>query len=370
MLGMEYDFYVYLCALSKVFSYRCAVGTKLLELFGDVRRIFESSRNELLEVFRGGEQYADEILDPRLLDWARSEVDWAAGNGIDLLAVTDSRYPYRLKECEDAPLMLYYKGTADLNSKRTLGVVGTRRASFYGRDACRRILESLSDLDKPPVIVSGLALGIDGTAHLASLDNNLETVAVIPTGMDEIYPVRHRELASRIAEKGAIVTDFPRLTAPVAAHFIRRNRVIAGMSDAVLLCESYVPGGGLITARLANSYDREVFAVPGRLADKSFEGCNKLIGQNVARIVENVGTVAATMGWTSGKRSKKDPSLFDCQPDEAGNRVLTILREKSPLSLEDLAQLSGMPVRELSATMLELEMSSLVTVEKGKYIIR
>lgn len=367
---MEYDFLVYICALNRIFSYRSAVGIKLVDEFEDVSEIFRLSRSQLNELFGVGSRITDSILNPATLEWAREEVDWALSSGIDLVPFTDSRYPGRLKECEDAPIMLYCRGTADLNPERSLAVVGTRRATFYGRDWCRRIVEMLSDCGIKPMIVSGLALGIDGVAHITAIDNKMPTVAVLPSGLDDIYPPKHRDLAERIAECGMLITDFCSRSHPARSHFVRRNRIIAGMADAVLLCESYMPGGGLITARLAASYSRDVFALPGRVTDYSFAGCNKMISDQIASIVTDERTVAHRMGWNDISIAPSEPLLF---PDTENSLKQTVLKEisvRQPMHIDELVSVTSVSFRNLSVVLLELETEGRISLECGKYVLR
>lgn len=353
---MEYDFLVYQTALSKIFSLKCAAGLRLMEMYPDISEIFTLDRKSLESIIGNTGRYVADILDHATLDWAASEVDWALSCGIKLLPIGDESYPRRLKECPDAPLMLYCSGEADLNAGRALAVVGTRRASYYGKETCRKILERIACNTVKPLIISGLALGIDGTAHIAALDFGLPTVAVLPCGLDSIYPYRHRELALRIMEKGALVTDFARATAPLSLTFVRRNRIIAGMADAVLLAESYVPGGGLITVSLARSYDREVFAVPGRMSDASFKGCNKMIAGNMACIVDGLDTIEIAMGWGASRAVRKERDLFSAEDTPLKRNIVKALSSRSPLSVNELSLLLGDSIGTLSTALLELEM--------------
>lgn len=368
---MEYDSLVYATALSGIFSGRCAAGIQLASLFDDISEIFSLNGKELAGILRPADSAFAKILDPSTLEWARSEVDWARASGVDLLYMDDERYPRRLRECADAPMMLYSRGPADLNAGKVLSVVGTRRSTYYGREYCRRLIFHLAETGADPLIVSGLALGIDGCAHQAALDAGLKTVAVLPCAADTIYPQRHRDLASRIVEKGAVVTDFPRGTPLMAHTFVRRNRIIAGMADAVLLAESYRPGGGMITASLANSYDRDVFAVPGRNTDESFAGCNHLITCNSAVLVSSPDTIPEHMGWQTSSTLFGDQGaggLRNRVENEAGRKIVEALRQRSPLSSEELLCCSGLDFKEFSVALLELEMNGTVrAVPGGRY---
>ena len=362
---MEYDFLVYQTALSKVFSLKCGAGLRLLEMYPDISEIFKLDRAQLEAVLGKADYYINAILNPSTLRWAASEVDWAKEHGISLLPFGDERYPHRLRECPDAPLMLYCSGTAALNAERVLAVVGTRRATYYGRETCRKIVERVAENPVKPLIVSGLALGIDGTAHMAALDSGLPTVAVLPCGIDEIYPQRHRELALRIMDRGALVTDFARGTAPVALTFVRRNRIIAGMADAVLLAESFVPGGGLITVSLARSYDREVFAVPGRITDPSFKGCNQMIAKNMASVVDNIDAVEKGMGWGVEQRRRSERTLFQTDDSPLKKQIINSLSDRSPMTADDLSDSLAIDVRDLSVALLELELDGRIRNSGG-----
>ncbi|MBR6423354.1 MAG: DNA-processing protein DprA [Bacteroidales bacterium] len=367
---MDTDILVYVCALSKVFAYKCAAGRQLADTLGGPSAVFTASHKTLRDVLHHADLYVDALTDPSLLEWARAEVEWAAGNGVELLPYFSTRYPRRLAECDDAPLMLYYKGNADLNARRVLAVVGTRKATWYGRECCRRIVARLAALPERPLIVSGLALGVDGCAHLAALENGLQTVGVMPTGMDEIYPVQHRSLARRIEGQGGLVTDFPRLTAPVAHTFIRRNRLIAGMADATLLVESYARGGGLITVSLADSYGREVFAVPGRLTDPSFAGCHDMIARNIAQLVKDPDSIPLAMGWVAQASVKGRTSAFRPDDSPLKRAVLRLLGERGSLTADELAVLTHEDASAVSVVLFELEVEGRAAAEFGNKYAR
>lgn len=353
---MDYDFYVYAVALSHLFAYKCNVARGLVNFAGGPEKVFELSRRELEELLNGPSPFVDGIRDGATLEWARREVEWDIANGVTPIYISEGRYPYRLRECPDAPLVLFCRGNADLNPRQALAVVGTRRCTYCGRTSCTSIVGDLAKCVTPPVIISGLAYGIDAAAHTAALDAGLQTIAVSPVGADTIYPLQHRRLAERIIENGAVVTDFCRNTAPVALTFVRRNRIIAGMADATLLVESFAKGGGLITARHASSYDREVFALPGRTTDPSFQGCNSLIEQDIAHIATGATSITTVMGWIP-------PTLWEPQRTAISEReydgnckkVLSMLRRRSPMDLETMSGISGIGVRELSIAVLQLE---------------
>ncbi|MBQ0024147.1 MAG: DNA-processing protein DprA [Bacteroidales bacterium] len=368
---MEFDFYVCLAALAKVFAYDCAAGRRLLAAVGDVRMLFSLSVKDVAGIMGGGESYADMLLDPGTLRWAESEVKWALSKGVRIIGMDDPAYPYRLKECPDAPIVLYCSGSADLNPVHSLAVVGTRKATYSGTGNCRKIVGALAQTVPDTLVVSGLALGIDGVAHRSALENGLPTAAVLPCGLDEIYPARHRELAERIVENGVLVTDFCRQSAPVRTNFLRRNRIIAGMADAVLVVESFSKGGSLMTASLANSYSREVFAVPGRLEDESFVGCNRLIESDMARIVASPDSLGTSLGWSRRSKGGGFRSLFSSVEDGSdADLLLSSLRKRSPASVEELVNMTGLAPSAAAAELTALEMSGIVVaVPGGKFAL-
>lgn len=369
---MEYEFSVYAVALAKVFAYKCAEGRRIVEMAGGPKEVFSMKHSHLEGLIPYSRDLIDQILDPKTLAWAEDEVEWNLKYGIRPLYYEDQGYPSRLRECYDSPLVLFSKGLDCLNPKRALAVVGTRRASYYGKSQCTDIIRSLSSLPEPPLIVSGLAFGIDAAAHLSALEAGLQTIAVIPTGLDSVYPPQHRDLALRIIGQGAMVTDFPRSSYPQVAHFIRRNRIIAGMADATLLAESFTKGGGLITTELANSYDREVFAIPGRLSDASSEGCNALIEKNLAHMARGASSICRMMGWSAPRTParRKYPEL--AFPEGSDSRlVMDILREESPRDFEEIMTISGLPFNSLSSLLVEMEMNGLIISTQGrKYALK
>ncbi len=366
---MDSDATVFYCALSRVFAYKCAAGRHLLEVFGSPGAVFGACRDELSAVLHHAEPYIDQLLDPALLEEARREVEWAGRYGIDLLGYGEPGYPHRLAECDDAPLLLYAKGPANLDAMRILAVVGTRKASWTGREACRRLLEKLASLDEKPLIVSGLALGIDGCAHAAALACGLPTVGVLPCGLDEIYPRQHRDLARRMLEQGGLVTDFACGTAPAAFTFLRRNRIIAGLADATLVVESYRKGGSLITASLAASYSREVFAVPGRLSDVSFEGCNRLISHQEAQLVVDEDTLPIVLGWLHAPRPSRRQSVIRHDDPPLRRTLLHALEALSPATMDDLVMRTGIPPQKLAVELLDLELAGRVVADGTKFCV-
>lgn len=359
-------------ALARVFMYRCSIGKKLIELCSGCEEVFKVNRKDMSEMLPRNGDFVRQMYDESLIRWAEDEVDWASSFGVKLLFYEDPLYPRRLRECDDSPIVLYCMGRADLNADRMLAVVGTRKSTYYGKSMCNSIIGSLADNPKPPTIVSGLALGIDGYAHRAALEAGIPTIAVLPTGLDSIYPNTHRDLAREIIDSGgALITDFNRKTDIAKNQFLRRNRIIAGVSDATLLVESFARGGGLITTDLANSYNREVFAVPGRCTDPSFEGCNKLIENNMAKIALGASSIERAMLWQKPHHRKRIIPELDFGDDPVKASLVSFLGERSPVSfntiLENLQLPQGCPISQplLSSLLLNLEIEGRVNVAGG-----
>lgn len=351
--------------------YEPAIALKLYEEIGSAKEIFSLSHRELSLLLGLRKDYIIQILSKKEVEPAEKEIEWSEKSGITTLTIDDDNYPSRLKECPDAPLLLYYKGLSNLNSKRMISIVGTRKASDYGRSQCREIVKTFSHLKEKPVIISGLAYGIDITAHLAALDYGVETIAIMATGLDRIYPSHHRSYAVKIVKSGGIISDFPSGTAPVPLNFLKRNRIIAGMADAVILIESKIKGGGMNTASLANSYSREVYALPGKITDKNSAGCNFLISKNIAQSIYSPESIIKQLGWEDKKSRNKETTLPFCDDNFVKTQILTLLaKEKNPLDFDEISLSTQIPVGEVMATLLEMEMEErVVSMGRNKYVL-
>ena len=288
------------CALNRIFGFAPKAGLELIRHFGGAEGVFLAGER-LAEVLRKDSVYYGQITADAVRR-AAAELSDLRKEGCTFVCIDDERYPKMLRDCEDAPVGLYVKGKSGpegmFDRHPAVAVIGTRNITSYGREWCTRIISGLSEAGIKPVIVSGLAIGTDITAHLAALDRGLPTIAVMATGIDAVYPFRHGWAADRIcsAEGSGLVTDYPPGTAPQAVNFIRRNRIIAGLCSAVILIESKKKGGGLMTCRLAFSYNRDVYALPGRIDDECSAGCNSLIKAKMAEPVTDVGELVAALG--------------------------------------------------------------------------
>jgi DNA processing protein len=342
-------------------------GKKLVAYCGGIENVFKQSRKELLRHGELGEALVKKLLEGReaALRKAEKELSFIEKHKISTFFFLDKSYPYRLANCVDSPMMLYYKGTGDLNHRRIIGLVGTRKATDYGKDICCRIIEELVESDV--LVVSGLAYGIDSYAHKNALAKGLPTVAVLGHGLDMIYPPQNKGLAEKMLHQGGLLTDYPSNTNPDRENFPKRNRIIAGLCDALVIIEAANTGGALITADIANSYDRDVFAVPGRVGDEYSSGCNRFIKTNRAALVETAADIKYQMGWEANKTKKggQQQKLFvELTPEE--QLITGIIRTYGEAGIDLLVIESGMTNSKAAAILLNLEFSGVVKCLPGK----
>ncbi|HPS63874.1 MAG TPA: DNA-processing protein DprA, partial [Bacteroidales bacterium] len=300
-----------------------------------------------------------------ILARAGEEVAFLEKFRIKSLFFRDRDYPHRLKNCHDAPVMLYYKGVADLNAPRVIGIVGTRNATAYGKDVTRKFVEDLVDYNV--LVVSGLAYGIDGCAHRQAVASGLATVGVLGHGLDTIYPWAHKPLAEKMVTQGGLLTEFLSRTKPDRNNFPMRNRIIAGLCDAVVVVEAGVTGGALITAEIANTYNRDVFAVPGRVTDPVSEGTNTLIRTNRAALIQKAGDIAYLMGWNDeGKPVFAPQKKIFIELTREEERIVELLRPEGTLGIDELSVRLDIPMSRVSASLLNLEFEGVVKCLPGK----
>ncbi len=360
---MEEHFLIALCLVPGIGS----IGAKrLLSYTGSAEAVFRLDRKSLLGIPGVGPFLANRILDKSVIDKAGRELEYIRKNNITCLFPGKPGYPQRLEYCEDAPLVLYLKGKLNTKGRKLLSVVGTRRPTRNGVELCRKLIRNLAERHPGLVIISGLAYGIDQCAHRAALESGLETVAVLGHGFKYLYPDVHRSLAGKIVENGSLLTDFPASEKPERANFIKRNRIIAGISEATVVVESGLRGGALITADLANSYHRDVFAFPGRATDPDSAGCNELIKSNRAALIEHHRDLEYLLGWDpeTGNNKPVQKTLFaELNPEEIS--VMTTLEAETEASMDLISFRAGLPVSRVSSILLKLELSGLVNALPG-----
>lgn len=356
------DFYQ--LALTRVPGVGSVTARALLAHFANPEAIFKASFRQLTEVNGIGPQLAQSIRSFKEFDRVATELQFIEKHQIQTLFITDADYPKRLAQCYDAPVLLYYRGTANLNQQKVISVVGTRSATAYGKELCEELLEGLKE--HQPLVVSGLAYGIDSMAHKSCLKHDLETVGVLAHGLDRIYPAAHRGLAQKMIEHGGLLTEFPSQTNPDRENFPKRNRIIAGLADATIVVEAHSKGGALITAELANNYNRDVFAFPGRVHDEQSCGCNYLIKTNRANLITKAADLEYLLGWDKKNKSdKRQMSMpLNLNPDE--QMLFNLLVQKPQMAMEELMLATRWPLSKLAVLVLVLEMQGLIVALPGK----
>ena len=357
---------VYQLALTLVPNIGDVHAKILIQHLGDAKSVFTAKQNILEKIEGIGTVRARSIKAFDAFKTAEDEIKFIEKYRIKTLFITDPDYPKRLLNCYDSPTILFYKGAADLNASRILAIVGTRTNTEYGKQFTEKLVKDLED--ENIIIISGLAFGIDAIAHKSALKNNIPTVGVVGHGLDKMYPYEHTGMAKEMVKQGGgILSEFFSGTKPDKHHFPLRNRIVAGLSDATVLVETHVKGGSMITAKLADAYNRDVFAVPGRTNDKASSGCNHLIKHNKAIMLTDPEELLDVMGWKEKKKnaSKKQRELFiELSAEE--KLVLQLLQEKEKVHIDEINLKSGLNSSAVAAAILNLELQNIVSGLPGK----
>ncbi len=357
---------LYKVALSMIPGIGGVLARNLVNHAGSVEAIFREKITTLTRVPGIGEVIAGRIREAGTLARAAEELQFAEKNGIRLFFYLDEDYPRRFSRCQDAPVVFYLKGKVNLDSAKAISIVGTRSATDYGRQVCDNLIRDLAAKGYESLIVSGLAYGIDIQAHKSALKVGLPTVGVVGHGLDTLYPAAHLKVAQRMLENGGLLTDFPSQTRIDPSNFIRRNRLIAGLSDATIVIESGLKGGALITADMAASYDRDVLAFPGRAGDVYSRGCNRLIKTNVAALIEDLSDLEYLLGWDVSPSQKiplQQQLFINLTPDETA--VTGLLNSEKKMHIDTLARTLEWPLNRISSLLLELEFKGVVECLPG-----
>ena len=344
----------------------------LIAYCGSAEAVFSEKRSRLEKIPGAGTMMVDTIMNSDIqkdaLERAEEEIKFIEKENIIPLFFTDANYPKRLKECADSPVMLYTKGNMNLNAERIMSIVGSRKSTSYGKKICEQLVEAFASYNV--LIVSGLAYGIDICAHRASLKNNLPTVGVLAHGLDNLYPSEHYNTSEKMLENGGLLSEFMSKTKMNPEYFPRRNRIVAGMADATIVIEATVKSGALITAEIANSYDRDVFAVPGRLDDSSSEGCNLLIKANKAMLMQSAEDVIRVMNWdVEGKKPKQTQQELFAHLSAEEETLVNILKQKEKAHVDDISHASGLAMSRTAALLLNLEFSGVIKSLPGKIYV-
>ncbi|MDP2112899.1 MAG: DNA-processing protein DprA [Bacteroidota bacterium] len=360
------EYLVYKIAISLIPGIGAVTARNLIAYVGSVEGVFQEKEKNLMKIPGIGEVNAQKVVRQNVLERAKREVDFILKNRIKTYFYLDENYPTRLKNCSDAPIILFYKGNANLNERRIISVVGTRNATNYGKELCDELIRNFSERSYPILVVSGLAYGIDIHAHKACLKYNIPTVGVFAHGLDNIYPALHAPIATKMLEKGGVLSDFISQSKIDRQNFLRRNRIIAGLADATIVVESAEKGGALVTADIANSYNRDVFAFPGRSNDPFSKGCNKLIKLNEAILIENQFDIEKAMNWdvkTSPTKVFQTSLFVELTPEE---QKLVDLLKGGDRFVDEITIETQMPMSRVSALLLGLEFKGLIISLPGK----
>jgi len=341
----------------------------LVAYCGSADAVFSEKKSHIEKIPGVGTLLAATICNSAIqkdvLERAEKEQLFIEQKKIDPLFFTDERFPKRLKECADSPVLLYTKGHLDLNADRIVSIVGSRKATTYGKKICQQIVDAFAPYNI--LILSGLAYGIDICAHRSALKNNIPTVGVLAHGLDNLYPAEHYNTSKKMLENGGLVSEFMSNTKMNPEYFPRRNRIVAGIADATIVVEAVVKSGALITAEIANSYDRDVFAVPGRMDDVSSEGCNLLIKANKAMLIQSADDVIRAMNWDAEplKPKRSQQELFASLTKEE-ETLVNILKQKEKAHVDDISHTSGLAMSRTTTLLLNLEFSGVVKSLPGK----
>lgn len=356
----------YAMSLTRLTNFNFQQALELYKAVGSAQKIYEY-RNEIGDVVKDASPRLKEVLK----DWSEAmkradfELKFMQEHQIRALTPLDDDYPQRLCECVDAPLVIYFRGNADLNQSKIISIVGTRQCTQYGKDLIHRFVNDLRRMCPQVLVVSGLAYGVDICAHKEALDCGYDTVAVLAHGLDQIYPYHHRDVAVEMLSHGGLLTEFMSQTNAEKQNFVRRNRIVAGMADCTIVIESASKGGGLITAEIAQSYDRAVFAFPGAVGMPYSEGCNHLIRDNGAGLITCAEDCVKAMGWQDAALRQQahtegiERSLFvDLSPQESS--IVDFLKQTNDLQLNILSVKTGIPIGKLTALLFQLEMKGVI----------
>ncbi|MFK7808263.1 MAG: DNA-processing protein DprA [Saprospiraceae bacterium] len=354
----------YYLGLTRIPKVGAVTAKNLVSYCGGAEAVFKATKRQLLSIPGIGDSIANQISNQKVLKEAEEEMKIAEKNGVQLFTYQSDQYPQRLKNYPDSPVVLQYKGSADLNANRIVAIVGTRKPTDYGRTICEKLVEDLKKYNV--VIVSGLAYGIDVTAHKKCVDLDIPTIGVLGSGLDVVYPSLHRKIANQMIENGGLLSEFTHGTAPDREHFPMRNRVVAGMCDALIVVETKRRGGSMITANLANDYNKDVFAFPGRNNDEFSEGCNLLIKSHKAALLDGAKDLAYVMRWESDAKTKEVQRSLFIELDKDEQELFTLIKANPKIAIDQMTMNLCKTSSEMAALLLKLEFKGLIKSLPGK----
>jgi len=351
-------------ALLRVEGVGDIMAKKLLAHFGTAEKVLNAKPSQLAAIDGVGAVLLKNFKDKTIFDKAKRELDFIEKNNITVLGFQDGNYPERLKHCIDSPVLLFSSGNIDLKNRKIISIVGTRQITSYGTEFCRKLIEDLVPLD--PVIVSGFAYGVDIVAHQLAMDYDLQTIGVVAHGLNQIYPKPHKKYVAKMEQNGGFMTEFWSNANPDKENFVRRNRIVAGMSEATIVIESAEKGGSLITANMANDYNRDVFAVPGRTTDKYSQGCNNLIKTQKASVLTCAADLIYNLNWDIEKETKAVQKQLFVTLDEDEQKIYDYLLKTGKEMMDIIALHCDFPIYRISGLLLNMELKGVIRPLPGK----
>jgi DNA processing protein len=355
---------LYKIALTKINGVGSITARQLVSYCGGAKEVFEASKKGLLAIPTIGPVTVEAILTSDALKKAEVELEFIEKHKIQALSYNDAAFPQRLKQQHDCPFLLYYRGNADLNHFRVVGIVGTRKPTPYGEAMCREIIEGLQSYNI--MVISGLAYGIDVTAHKKCLELGIHNIGAIAHGFSSMYPSEHRKVAAQMIECGGLITEHTSEVQPDPRHFPMRNRLIAGICDALFVVETANSGGSMITAEIAHSYNKDVFALPGKTKDKYSQGCNLLIKNNKAALIESAEDIAKNMNWELLDEKKVIQTNLFVELNDVENKLVDILKVQGDRSIDELSYVFQLTPSEMASLLLNLEFKGVIKSLPGK----
>ena len=355
---------LYLLALQKIDGVGDIMAKKLIQHCGSATAVFSSKASQLASIDGIGKVLLQNLKNKSSVLQAEIELKFIQNNNINVSYFKDENYPNRLKHCVDSPTLLFTSGNINLNQQHIISIVGTRQITPYGVDFCKKLISDLAPLN--PIIVSGFAYGVDIVAHQAAMENNLQTIGILAHGLNQIYPKTHKKYMAKMESNGGFMTEFWSNSNPEKENFVKRNRIVAGISEATIVIESADKGGSLITANLANDYNRDVFAVPGRISDKYSQGCNNLIKTQRANLLSGAADLIYILNWDMDKKEKTiQKQLFiDLEPEE--QKIFDFLQKNGKEQMDTLALACELPIFKLSSILLNMELKGAIRPLPGK----
>jgi len=354
----------YLLALLRVEGVGDIMAKKLLSNFGSAEEIFKAKTSQIASVDGVGSILLKNLKDKSVFEKAKQELEFIREHNIQTSFFKEEKYPERLKHCIDAPVLIFSAGNINLENKRIISIVGTRQITSYGTEFCKKLIEDLAPLD--PIIVSGFAYGVDIVAHQLAMENDLQTIGVLAHGLNQIYPKTHKKYMAKMEQNGGFITEFWSSTNPDKENFVRRNRIVAGMSEATIVIESADRGGSLITANLANDYNRDVFAVPGRVTDKYSQGCNQLIKTQKANVLTSAADLVYMLNWDIENKSKPVQKQLFVDLESEEQKIYDYLLKNGKELLDIIALHCEFPIYKISGILLNMELKGVIRPLPGK----